>query len=118
SLRVDFDGEVPRAAVINQLVLLKPESRYSLRFMAKAEKLVSGGLPIIMATEIDSGAAQVLGQSQPLGAEGNGWAPYQFEFSTLKSTAVVFSLQRQQCSENQCPIFGTLWLSHFSLAKL
>jgi len=119
SLRLSFGGDSAGGSqLIHQLVLLQPSSRYSLSFSARAENLVSGGPPVILALDQRSDATKILGQSKPLATGTSGWTAYKVDFSTDQSTsAVTVSLQRLPCNQSPCPIFGKLWLSRFSLVK-
>jgi len=117
SLKVDFDGDSdPASPVISQLVLVEPRSHYQLRFAARTEGIVSGGLPRVVALD---GNNNVLAQSSELPQATNGWRDYSFDFDSGDSTvAVQISLQRQSCSASACPIFGHLWLGNVWLQKL
>jgi len=118
SLKVDFDGDSdPASPVISQLVLVEPRTHYQLRFAARTEGIISGGLPRVVA--IDGTSNNVLGQSTELPQATNGWGDYAFDFdSGDATTAVQISLQRQNCSAPACPIFGRLWLDDVWLQKL
>jgi Flp pilus assembly protein TadD len=116
SVRVEFSGEHAPGNLIHQLVLLQSKTRYSLNFMARAEDLVSGGPPVILA--FDGGSKTILGQSKPLSPGNSEWSAYQVDFATDSNTAaVIIALQRLSCNQSPCPIFGKLWLSRFSLVK-
>ena len=118
SLKVEFNGESdPAVPVIAQLVLVEPHTHYQLRFAARTEEVVSGGLPGVVV--IDAGNLQVLGQSGAFPQASNGWRDYTIEFESGAGTeAVRISVQRDRCSRSPCPIFGRLWLDNFSLRKL
>src|SRR5207253_1854046 len=120
SLRLEFGGDsAPGSQLIYQLVLLQPNSRYSLSFVARAEDLVSGGPPVILALAANSETTKILGQSDPLSVGTSGWRAFNVNFSTDESTsAVVIAVQRLACNQSPCPIFGKLWLSRFSLEKM
>jgi len=118
SLKVDFEGDSnPASPVISQLVLVEPRTPYQLRFAARTEGILSGGLPRVAI--IDGSNNNVLGQSGELPQATNGWRDYVFDFDSGESaTAVQISLQRQICSSPSCPIFGRLWLDNVRLQKL
>jgi hypothetical protein len=118
SLRVDFDGESdPAAAVVSQLVVVEARTHYQLRFAARTERIVSGGLPFVAV--IDANSNNVLGRSAELPQATNGWRNYVFDFDTGESSiAVQIGLQRLSCTSPRCPIFGSLWLDDFWLQKL
>lgn len=117
SLSVEFKGESnPGLPVISQLVLVEPRAHYQLRFAARTEGLVSGGLPAVVID--DAGSSDLLGDSGEFPRATNGWRDYTIDFSTADSTtAVQISLRREGCSQSPCPIFGRLWLDSFSLEK-
>lgn len=119
SVRVEFGGDsAPGSQLIHQLVLVQSRTRYSLRFMARGEELVSGGPPVILAFDGGSKASKILGESKPLSPGTSEWTAYQLDFATDENTsAVIIGLQRVPCSQSPCPIFGKLWLSRFSLVK-
>jgi hypothetical protein len=118
SVRFDFNGEIPPVELISQLAVVQPESRYSLRFTAKAQSLVSAELPVVTVQGIDSDPVSNLAESPPVGVKEANWETYQLDFSTGKNSAIKLGLQRRPCNQTPCPIFGTIWLSHFSLVKL
>jgi tetratricopeptide (TPR) repeat protein len=119
SIRLQFSGDNALGnQLIYQLLLLEPGSRYSLSFVARAENLVSGGPPVILALSASGKTTKILGQSEPLSPGTTGWTTYKVDFSTDQDTsAVVIALRRLACDQSPCPIFGKLWLSGFSLAK-
>ena len=119
-LRLEFNGEsTPAAPVLSQLVLVEPNTRYRLRFAARTQEIVTGGLPVIVVADASDVAAHRLAQSATLPPGTSQWQDYTVEFMTEKAvSAVIISLQRQNCSSAPCPIFGRLWLDEFSLQKL
>lgn len=119
SIRLEFGGDHPPGSrAIYQLLLLAPNSRYSLSFKAKAMDLKSGGPPVILALSGHSKTDKILGQSDPLSPGTTEWTSYKVDFSTDENTsAVLIALQRLACTQSPCPIFGRLWLSGFSLVK-
>ena len=117
SLRFDFHGGSQPASFVSQLVVIKPNAKYLLRFQASAKGLVSAGLPIVVVTDASAGKPQALGQSQPL-ANVAGWREYVVEFSTGASTeAITVTITRQSCPNQPCPVVGTLWLDSFQLER-
>lgn len=120
SLLVEFSGESPvDGQLVQQLVLLEPATRYAVSFMARTEELVSGGPPMLVVLDAGSNPMKRLGESKPLSAGTNGWTAYRSEFVTEAApAAIIFNLQRQQCTQSPCPIFGKIWLSKFSVSKL
>lgn len=120
SLRLDWSGDSnPGVGVINQLVLVEPQTRYHLRFAARTQDVVTGGLPVFVVTDVSGKEEKVLGQSQPLPQGKSDWQEYNFDFATQEgSSAVRINLQRRNCADSPCPIFGHLWLDDFALQKL
>jgi hypothetical protein len=119
SLRIEYAGDIsPSTPLVSQLVLLQPGRRYSLSFMAKPDNLVSGGRPVVVALATNSNPPKILGESGPLAVGGDGWSRYTFQFATDEVNSAIFvSIQRQQCAQVPCPIFGKLWLSKFSIIR-
>lgn len=120
SLRLDLSGDPPPAApLISQLILVEPGARYRLRFAARTEELVTGGLPLITITDSSGTDAQLLAHSDPLQPKTAPWQDYTLEFAAGQGTrAVLITLQRQSCTSSPCPVFGSLWLDDFSIEKL
>jgi Tfp pilus assembly protein PilF len=116
SLRIDFEGNSdPGTPVISQLVLIEPNTRYQLRLAARAEEIVSGGLPVLDV--IDGNSGEVLGKATEISQAG-AWREFTIDFTTsAATTAIQFSLKRNPCSSAPCPIYGRLWLDDFSLLK-
>lgn len=119
SLRIEFAGEIPaEGQVLYQMLVLVPNSNYSLSFLAKTEDLLSGGPPVISILDASSESPVMLGQSKPLSPGTPDWTSNVVEFSTPeKSSTVIVALKRMPCSESRCPVFGKLWLGRFVLTK-
>lgn len=119
SLMVDWGGKSePSAPVFWQLVLVDPDARYRLRFAARAQELVTGGLPLIVVADASSKDEQVLARSQMFQAGTSDWREYSVEFTAPKGAdAVLVRLQRQPCG-GDCPAFGRVWFDDFSLERL
>ena len=117
SLRVEFSGNSDSSApIISELVLIEPHTRYQMRFAARTEGIVSGGLPLIAVVDANTGG--VVEGSEDFPQATNGWRDYLIDFSTGESTtAIEIRLQRKACSKPPCPIFGRLWLDSFSLQR-
>jgi tetratricopeptide repeat protein len=117
SVNFNFSGESPPGALLlYQITLVQPKTRYLLGFMSKTENVVSGGPPVI--TVHDSSSAKTLGQSKPLPTGNSDWRQSEVDFSTdEKTVAITVSVQRMNCSQTLCPIFGKLWLSKFSISE-
>ena len=118
SLKVDFNGDSnPATSAISQLSLVDPGSRYRLRFSARTQDLISGGLPMFVVS--DANAPNVsLAQSEPLGSGNNPWREAVLDFTTGPQTNVVLlSVRRKPCTTGPCPIFGSLWLDAIFLRR-
>lgn len=117
-LRIEFNGDSnPGLPSVAQLILVEPSKRYKINFSSRSQQLVTGGLPVLIATDA-AGNLKRLGQSPPLAKGTSDWQPYNFEFiTTPQTTAVVLSLQRD-CTSLPCPIFGSISLDSFSVAEL
>jgi hypothetical protein len=120
SLRIEFSGESALATpLIHQLVLLDSRGHYSLSFMARTEKLVSGGPPVVVVSEAGGESPKTLGQSSALSSGSADWTGYKVDFSTQETnSSIMISLLRLPCTQNPCPVFGKLWLSAFRIGKI
>lgn len=118
SLRLTLTGHAnPEADLLSQLVLVEPGARYKLNFATRTSNVVTGG-PLVIVVK-DANGHQLLASSAPLAADSGGWQALNLEFVTGTATpAIVFSLQREQCSTAPCPVFGTVNLDSFSLARV
>lgn len=115
SLSIKFSGSVdPTVAVLSQLVLVEPGARYRLRFAARTEKLVSGGLPVVIVRDAAAGK-RVLARSTVAADELNSWRDYEIEFTTPDVTSAILIAVERPCPATPCPIFGRVWLDDFSL---
>ena len=100
---------------LSQLFIVEPETRYRLSFVARAQEIVSGGLPLITVTDATT-PTLTLAQSPPLPSGTADWKPYVVDFTTSRTTqAVVVTLGREGCAAAPCPIFGRVWLDDFKV---
>lgn len=113
----NVSGETP--ALISQLVIVEPGSKYRLSFFAKTKAIqATGGLPLITVTDAVNDNHD-LAHSKPLAQETNDWQNHVVEFVTPKTTnAVLIALRRAACSDAVCSIKGSIWLDNFLLKKL
>ncbi len=120
SLHVVYKGNSnPTSHTISQLIVVAPNTRYRLSFMARSKELVTAGLPVVTIADANSDAAYVLAQSESITGNTSEWKKYVVELATTNKTgAVIISLQRRVCAVSQCPIFGDIWLDNFALQKL
>ena len=119
SLRIDFGGNSnPGSLVLSQLLLVEPAGHYRINFASRSQDVVTGGLPLFVVNDA-SGDLKRLGQSSPLAKGNSNWQPLSLEFATTPATtAVVLSLQRENCTTSPCPIFGSVSLDSFSVERL
>ena len=119
SLRIEFSGDSSSGAlVVSQIVPVEPATRYRINFAARSHDIVTGGLPLLVVNDA-SGDLKRLGLSAPIAKGTSGWQSFSFEFTTSPATtAVVLSLQRENCTTSPCPIFGSISLDSFSIEQL
>jgi tetratricopeptide (TPR) repeat protein len=116
SIRLQYSGNVsPGLPVLAEWVLARSSGCHILHFSARTQDLVTGGPPIIFVFDVTEKQYRLLGQSKPISALGGGaWQEYTANFVTQRATsALLISVQRQECPTPQCPIFGKLWLDDF-----
>jgi hypothetical protein len=119
SLRLDWTGDSnPDLPIISQLVVVQPKTRYVLRFAARTQDIVTGGLPVVVVTTAGGKEGGVLGRSPTLPRGSSAWKDYDFTFlAGDQTTGVMVIVQRNRCEQGPCPIFGELWLDGFSIQK-
>jgi len=119
ALRVEFDGNSNATLpIVSQLILVEPSKRYKINFAGRSQDIVTGGRPLVVASDA-SGGQKRLGQSPPLAQGSSEWQSFSFEFTAAPTTsAVVISLQRENCPTSPCPIFGSVLLDSFSVELL
>lgn len=118
SLRIDWKGN-PAASDsgVSQLLMVEPNTHYRLYFVVRAQNLVTGGAPIVEVDDVTQDEKR-LGQSSQLTLGTTGWENRSVEFMTTTTTSAVrIALQRENCPDAACPIFGSLWLDDFSLNR-
>lgn len=121
SLRFDFNGlSEPSGALLSQLFLVEPRSRYRVSFAARAGELISGGLPFLSVADASGGESErELGKSLVIQPDTTAWKQFNVEFTTGDTTdAVRLILQRQTCASGPCPIYGKIWLDAFTVQKI
>ena len=115
-LQIKFDGNAANGApIITQLVRVEAHTQYQIRFAARSESIISGGLPFFEIVDANTGAS--LAHSDDLPQSTVGWRDYSLDFNSGESPAIQLILKRKNCSSQPCPIFGRLWLDGFSLLK-
>ncbi len=118
SLLIEFRGDSnPRTPLVSQLVLVEPSRRYRVTFGARTQDMVTGGLPTVAISEATGG--KQLAESPPVRPDTPDWQTLSFDFQSESTTnAVVLTIQRNNCAQSPCPIFGSLWLDSFSIEEL
>jgi len=116
SLRIDLNG-VANANWLSQLILVEPSRRYQINFASRSQDVVTGGLPFLSVS--DAATNQELGRSPTLGKGTTTWQVSKLEFTTAaNTTAVLLTVQRENCTTSPCPIFGSLSFDSFSIGTL
>jgi tetratricopeptide (TPR) repeat protein len=117
-LRVEFGGNSnPGLLLISQLILVEPSRRYKVNFAARSQDIVTGGLPLVTASDA-AGAQKRLGQSPPLAQGDSDWQLFSFEFTAGPTTSGVFIGLQRDCMSSPCPIFGSVSVDSFSVEEL
>lgn len=115
AIQFHFTGRVdPGTSILEQLVYLKPNTRYVLTFFYFSREMVSASTPVVVITDAVSHAE--LGRSQPLKASDGAWVESSVKFATAQAPAAKITLLRPSCDANPCPLFGELTMDDFSLA--
>ena len=117
SLRVEFRGNSnPAASLLTQLILVKPQTHYRISFAAQTRDFVSVAAPIVTVSDASDPKGPPLAQSPPLLPDKNGWRSFPLELITNTTTqAILVTVARQNCVNDPCPAFGSLWLDSFEL---
>ncbi len=117
SLRLDFEGNSPSETdIISQILLVQPETNYTLKFAGRTQQLVTGGLPMVTVVDVDN--RQPLGQSIRLPENSVAWERFSLRFATLSTTnAVAVVIKREKCASTPCPAFGQAWFDNFVCQK-
>lgn len=117
SLRIDFHGNSnPTSSLFNQIVLVKPGTRYHLSLSALSKEFVSAADPVITVIDASDPNRIALATSPPLRSDPNVWREFAMDFTTTDGTrAITLTLARQACASDPCPAFGSVWLDSFLL---
>jgi tetratricopeptide (TPR) repeat protein len=118
NLVVEYAGNSTSGTILSELIIVEPSRRYQINFAYRSKSIVTGGLPVLVVNDAANETSQ-LGRSEALGKENNDWRMVSFQFTTGATTsAVVLSLQRENCATSPCPIFGSISLDSFSIQAL
>jgi tetratricopeptide (TPR) repeat protein len=114
SFQITFDGDWnPGTPLLSQTVLVDPSKTYRVSYSLKTKDLVTGGPPLFTANDATNN--QLLGKSEGFPST-DSWRTLSFTFTSLATTeAAVIRLQRNNCDESPCPIFGVLWLDEVQI---
>jgi tetratricopeptide (TPR) repeat protein len=118
SLRLDFNSPTETQAVLlSQLLVVKPGARYRISVHARTKAFLSITNPVIKVVDLSGDKSTTLAQSV-IKSDTSEWQPYALYFSSGPNTGVVrLILTREECLNNPCPAFGTLWLDSFFLEE-
>ena len=113
AIRIKFSGEVALGRnILSQLVLVRPDSTYVLKFYYRSSEILSASPPAILVTDP---TGSELGRSVTLKSTENKWIEISVSFISKQTPAVNVVLVRPACDSTPCPIFGELSLDDFSL---
>ncbi len=117
SLHVEFRGNSnPSTSLLTQLVRVAPLTHYQVRFAALTRDLVSAASPVVTVTDASDPKNAMLIQSPPVVPDKSGWRTFTLDLTTNATTqAIMVSLARQNCPNDPCPAFGSLWLDSFDI---
>lgn len=116
SLRLDFHGNTdPQTRLVSQLVVVEPGRRYRVSLYAMTRLFVSAAVPAVRVIEASDDKLTTLAKV-PVQLDVPGWRPYTIYFSSGPNTkAIQLVVNREDCLNNSCAAFGTLWLDGFSI---
>jgi len=117
SLLIEFRGNSnPATSLVTQLILVKPQTHYRISFAALSRDFVSVAAPIVTIRDASDPKGLMLAQSPPLLPDKNGWRSFALDLTTNAMTqAIMVSVARQNCTNDPCPAFGSLWLDSFEI---
>jgi hypothetical protein len=118
SLRIEFAGDSPNSALLSQLLMVQPSTRYRINFAGRSREIISAGRPIVVVSDAGENGSD-LGQSSALDKGTSDWRTFSFEFTSTPQTHAVFVVvRRERCPTSPCPIFGSIGLDSFSIEQL
>jgi hypothetical protein len=118
SLRLDFHGNADaQTKLLSQFVIVEPGKRYASSLHAMTRSFVSNAALSVRVIDASEDKSIMLGQVA-IPSEATGWRPYSIYFTSGANTrAVQLVVNREDCRDNYCPAFGTLWLDSFSIEE-
>lgn len=119
SLFLTYKGEAAIGlAAVSQRVIVRPNTRYRLAFVARTQDMVTLGAPVVEVVDA-ANPALVLAQSEALGQRTTDWKSYAVDFTAPETaTAVTLRIRRAPCLVAPCSIFGKVWFDNFQLTPL
>ncbi len=116
SLRVTFKAYArPSLANISQTVVVKPGTRYRLRFWVRTENLKSAGMPQVEI--VNANDDQSIARSPVFAASAPDWQEVLVEFRSPDNCAAVNIRTARAFCGDDCPLSGTLWYDDFELIR-
>ena len=116
SLRINLIGRdtTVLGKELNQMVVVKPGTRYRLECYAKTDKLVT--TEAIHVVVVDG--ATPIATSNPITAGSSDWQPYTLDFVTSsKSKAILVTIKRTPRFSYDEPSKGSVWFDDFTLRE-
>jgi tetratricopeptide (TPR) repeat protein len=102
---------------LQQMVLVKPGTRYRLECYAKTDQLMTTEAIHVAVT--DALSLALLATSNPIAAGSSDWQAYASDFVTPTHTkAVLVTLKRTPRFSYDEPSRGTVWLDDFTLREM
>jgi hypothetical protein len=116
SLRIDFHGNAdPQPKLVSQLIVVQPGRRYRVSVQGMTKSIVSTAGPVVRVIDVSDDKLTTLAKV-PIRLDAPGWQPYTISFSSGPGTrAVRLVVNREDCPNNSCAAFGTLWLDEFTI---
>ena len=120
SLRIDFRGNSnPTAALMTQIILVKPQTRYHVGVAALSKDFLSAADPVITLVDASDPKGTVLAQSPPLRSDPKVWREFAIDLTTNAGTqALTITIARQACANDPCAAFGTVWIDSVSIRSV
>jgi hypothetical protein len=114
-LRIDFAvGRNADYDLLNQVVRIKPNTRYQLTAYVRSDNLTSDSGPRLRVVEMGCGGCGIRTSEQTVGT--TSWHPIEVAFMTqLQTQAVRISFWRPQDPTYSPDITGTVWLDEVTL---
>jgi hypothetical protein len=118
SLRIDFRGNPdPQTILVSQMMVVEPGRRYRISLRGMTRSFVSVAGPTLRVVDASDDRLPPAARL-PIQSDASGWQPYSTYFTSGPGTrAVRLVLNREDCPNNYCPAFGTLWLDSFVLEE-